>query len=804
MDHFLWLENSLLPCPVVPFVCSDVPICLSRDFESFARWPAAQGWDLESSRDLAQLALRSQSWLYFGLLSITLGDKFGIENFTRTEVSGRSLLDSSQLPYLLRVSLKSKPFECTDDPPSRRPAANADAVELDDTNVHFAGHASYSGPAGSSSFAKQVYGCISHSVDKMKEIIIPSINEQARSLNGHRFSFDLWDSEAYAILFSLDVLLETVCDQMVEASPLMRGLGQLETKFAELTPGVANSIYRIGRCPCLPRRLELPSWRCLKLLSLPERDSAVSFDHSNCSYDQCSAFNVNPLSYESKHTSACQLCAWVEVSEETLVSIISRDGIPLVLCSEGHQGQLQLTLTEAQIGSEYTAISHVWAGGLGNFRSNSLPTCRIRSLLCDIAKLQIPPTSRYLGISHGAPVGKSVLFWLDTLCIPVKPEYADYRKTAIDSMARIYAGAESVLVLDPELESTKFERLKPYVDTQRFAISCSAWMARSWPLQEGALAVSLMVKFADCLINVNPQYEGEDKRSPHPTIVCFDMPFVRLQDLQTNHAARSLALDQRCMITWLRIDRNLVLDESDEDDPTWRFTWVWNSLRGRSTTQPEDVAAVLAALVDRSAGEIMNIPPHLRILALMKAQRILPLPIIYSSAAFDADASTSIEHWRPVLPGGSERVGPLSTVFGRIIISDQGAAIDFNGSQKTFCLTCPAQLPSSGSFRLLDERTNNSWLLTLGPTSFVNSDNIHKSRLFLLSEMECGEASTLYHGAQFIVEYEGDDRIQVNYGGQLKWASERLANTNDMPSIQTQVCRHDHSCPKEIIVGVGK
>ena len=60
-------------------------------------------------------------------------------------------------------------------------------------------------------------------------------------------------------------------------------------------------------------------------------------------------------------------------------------------------------------------------------------------------------------------------------------------------MAARYAGCNSVLVIDPELMEVDRKKLEPrQVD---LALLSSPWMARSWTLQEGALAVDLRLKF---------------------------------------------------------------------------------------------------------------------------------------------------------------------------------------------------------------------------------------------------------------------------------------------------------------------
>jgi hypothetical protein len=62
-------------------------------------------------------------------------------------------------------------------------------------------------------------------------------------------------------------------------------------------------------------------------------------------------------------------------------------------------------------------------------------------------------------------------------------------------MGFIYANAEGVLVLDPELQKVS----SPGMDDMQInaLVSCSAWMTRCWTLQEARLAKKYMVALED-------------------------------------------------------------------------------------------------------------------------------------------------------------------------------------------------------------------------------------------------------------------------------------------------------------------
>jgi len=59
---------------------------------------------------------------------------------------------------------------------------------------------------------------------------------------------------------------------------------------------------------------------------------------------------------------------------EKLTSTIEADGVPLVKLTRNRRGIFTVDVVEYKFGQcTFTAISHVWSGGLGNPRHNTLP-----------------------------------------------------------------------------------------------------------------------------------------------------------------------------------------------------------------------------------------------------------------------------------------------------------------------------------------------------------------------------------------------------------------------------------------------
>lgn len=75
---------------------------------------------------------------------------------------------------------------------------------------------------------------------------------------------------------------------------------------------------------------------------------------------------------------------------------------------------------------------------------------------------------------------------MDTLCIPVAPSLREWRNKAIVLLAKTYAEAGRVLVVDRELQaaSGRQSTLETVV-----RILCCGWQRRLWTLQEGSLGV---------------------------------------------------------------------------------------------------------------------------------------------------------------------------------------------------------------------------------------------------------------------------------------------------------------------------
>lgn len=121
------------------------------------------------------------------------------------------------------------------------------------------------------------------------------------------------------------------------------------------------------------------------------RSSHRLVDHTRCSdHTACIAFNTDPSSYQTRHAVGGCSCTTVSTPYPQLIKIIRNGGIPLISIESGSSEgtRYRLRLHTRSRASEYIAISHVWADGLGNPKENGLPQCQIQRLNKSIRALR--------------------------------------------------------------------------------------------------------------------------------------------------------------------------------------------------------------------------------------------------------------------------------------------------------------------------------------------------------------------------------------------------------------------------------
>jgi hypothetical protein len=504
MDHIPPVRNPSHNPPEVPYLCREgfYEIFTSVGFRAYPDLreinPEKLDYAYYSTTELNQFL---QEWLYFGFfIEIMAIKKITVvrTDFIRRNKNGAKVIRSNFLPrYIHRWKTASMGKLST---------------EWETKTV-----------------ARQLYLDAERAFSRLGE---------SPSLNIDRNNISTLNTEEILHL-SIALLLEAVRGLVVDTEWSSDSWGKLNMPYL-------NSILRAkNRCiyqtsGFLGRPSEL-----FFLSLLPSLDAR---DHSQCSSRKCVGCDIGARPYNQKHTPDCQGCDPIGPNPDHLVNMYLErpEGFgpeyctPVINVVDEGEG-LRLEVVYSGLVSQWTAISHVWADGLGNPSGNTLPSCQVRNIANLCEKLQTQDRRNYYTelegrtwftwmykvtlfvilsiltlrdhITTGLSILKSRLmstspssssglvktaFWLDTLCVPIansvdinhSKEHESFlvhmlrkacRDRAISEMREIYRAADQVLVLDSDIQKIdgggRHEKL--------YRIQLSNWMTRLWTLQEG-------------------------------------------------------------------------------------------------------------------------------------------------------------------------------------------------------------------------------------------------------------------------------------------------------------------------------
>ena len=446
MDH--------LPSPTFsPSTPVEVPRVeyIPYDFLTFANFPQRKGFTkdgvLDTRRTPLELASLVQSWLYFGLLSDILGYAVTPYGFTKSSSTGdteeRTILCSSQLI----------------------PLFNAWQQQLRDLGVQRCDEQ-----------LKHVRQTIDFAID------------QSIQVDQH----GLLDYDQFASI-SLSVKLLIISLMHIYNALYPKDAFQLLDKrlipmpSPEALPSSSSRVLieRLRQAQWCPQAIQhiCSSYNFSSVFYLSQLPRLRKMDHAECSTSRCLAFNLDEKEekfYEPKHTASGCDCQHIHVDIAKVNAIIEKGDIPLISVAFAKDGTADVSVLASRHTRAFVAISHVWSDGLGNPKTNSLPYCQLKRL--------------HNMVRAGNPRGARVLFWIDTLCVPVGNVYKPIRRMAVDSMASIYQDAKEVVVLDAEIKQVTNSGTKS--DLMAY-ILCSVWNTRGWTYQEAVLGKKLRFEIAD-------------------------------------------------------------------------------------------------------------------------------------------------------------------------------------------------------------------------------------------------------------------------------------------------------------------
>ena len=245
---------------------------------------------------------------------------------------------------------------------------------------------------------------------------------------------------------------------------------------------------------------------------------------------------------------------------------------------------------EYQSDLDYVAISHVWSDGLGNENDNSLPECQLQAIREAAVQIKHPQI----------PESYVIRIWIDTLCIPCRPEDRRFRKLAISRLKTTFENARAVVVLDNELRQTALRSQTEGL----FRLECSSWMRRLWTLEEGILGEPrLFVPFKNRILDVDSAREEIWATEEAEGAFCHSVHY-----LATISSVRSIVLAKGCR----------------------RISWLWSELRWRTASHRGDQEIVLAGLLGFDPASVIDIPLHDRLQKIYSMLSEFPQNVLFN------------------------------------------------------------------------------------------------------------------------------------------------------------------------------
>lgn len=560
MEHLPHPQN-----PYQPIVCKHLE---GDDYGSldFFRYPTEAGVDINlvSSGDFGndltprQVEAFLQSWLFFGLIKQVLNPSIQQSEFLRAD------------------STNSRAYLCT--------------VSLHDHISKW--KASYDSLPTSEQTAK-------------RDSVCSVLREASRVLNSIVTTTELFLTQKFmgpgeCILGPEHELILRVLVQTLEFElfpdflPRQRVIADCGTKVCQI---LLHRLASTGWCPnqidMLAHTMDVPSLYYVTLLGRPLPDK----DHSLCSTSMCSAnIQIDDDGYETKHVESGCTCAFVSPDVEEVANLVAAGAIPLILVIDSDKDSpLRLDVKKAG-GYLYIALSHVWSDGLGNAMANALPICQLRLLSKIVSTIQQP-----------------AFFWIDTLCVPVKP--VELRNAAIQHMRETYESAYAVLVIDGGVNmiSSLVSNEELYV-----RIACSGWVRRLWTYQEMILAKELYIVLADGTVNLERE----------KSILLYTRN-PETGAMSASSYSSSIALEASA---FLRTLRSGSLEGLDRKGPCLAidFGSVWEGVQWRSTSRMSDEAIVLATVMDVDVGLILDLPAERRMQKILSMSYRFPPYMIFA------------------------------------------------------------------------------------------------------------------------------------------------------------------------------
>ncbi|KAH0561952.1 hypothetical protein GP486_003337 [Trichoglossum hirsutum] len=428
----------------------------------------------------------------------------------------------------------------------------------------------------------------------------------------------------------------------------------------------------------------------IPLLYYLSATSPVHDPAPSCTAFLCKCNHVDMSNYTTKHSPRCDgsNCYFQGPDPVKLGELIRKGKVPVLRlqpktelasqkCTENETPRYAMNSTaiswrnfEIEVEEytpdiDFTAVSHVWSGGLGNPTNNTLPTFQIDYIYRNIIISQHEDAGwhKWEEITTDRPI----YLWIDTLCIPVDKRYEEFKGAAIDSMAFIYSASVNVMVLDPALQQISFNSNSDLSIAMRM-LTCP-WMLRCWTFQEGFLAREFWFVLEDRVISPRrwiarwtayrnhrlepqktfaPSKDGVYPEDRSPSTLEMRLKFECLAFLKgivgsldggfymptfTDYAVTSD--HERMQSLWEILYNDFFSKKSllTVRESTAFFVHVWNQLATRTTTQQQDLHKLLAIMFGLSSQEVsadgsVERSASQRMLSILSTRTSLPLSLV--------------------------------------------------------------------------------------------------------------------------------------------------------------------------------
>ena len=457
----------------------------SRGYNTEALWDG----DLEMASDVFRNMDRAekgphaaaliQAWLYYGVLESVLHKKIKVSFLAREDVDGKVYLDSRNLNYCLNpliFGMKS----ATD----------------------WSEHEWLTG-WGHREFILRMNERILNTLRLVQKWVVHIVTDWHALRN-------VFDHSYPGFMEALDGVIPAIV-RLGEAVDYVRfSLCQISTSKSvgwwqnpySFRAARRKALQDLGWCPFQVEMMEKTLSNSTIDWLVARRFSQDPDGHDACTVQNCDRNNVDEKTYQQVHICPDGACEKIKLDAPKVKSILATDGIPVVRIEMG--GNYLSLVVEARPKSQksdFIAISHVWADGLGGDTETGLNQCQVEK----VYNLIVQPQLR-------SDRGDIAPIWLDCLCIPNKQDKSAYIK-ALVGIRDVYLGASKVLVLDRLIGAASMaDTLQDFYAR----IALSPWIQRMWTYEEAVLNGHLVFALKDGFHHATSRFEHEQPSTVDP------------------------------------------------------------------------------------------------------------------------------------------------------------------------------------------------------------------------------------------------------------------------------------------------